>query len=98
MTLHQRQFISEYNARKQKRTITGKQVLTAFKWIANIATIIGAGFVAFHVFTLGYALFIVGSFIWLMVAIKQDDFELGFLQVFFLLINFIGLLNNLGLI
>lgn len=69
--------------------------LVLLKWIANIVTIIGAFFVAFHGFIFGYVLFLIGASLWLFVAYKNDDFELAFLQVFFIMANLAGLVKAL---
>jgi hypothetical protein len=64
-------------------------------WIGTVASVIGSFVVAFQVFVLGYALFLIGSISWLWVAVKTRNLSLGVLNGFFMLANLIGLWRSI---
>lgn len=65
-------------------------------WVGTLTSIMGSFLVAFGLAVLGYALFIVGSLSWLVVAIKTKNKPLGVLNGTFFCTNIIGLINYWG--
>lgn len=67
--------------------------LEILKWIGTISSIIGSFAVAFQIYILGYALFIVGSMVWAIIGILTRDKALVILNGFFLCANIIGIVG-----
>lgn len=65
-------------------------------WLGTLASIAGSFTVAFHVFVLGYCLFLAGAISWLIVAVSRKDRALGILNATFTLANIVGLYNALA--
>jgi hypothetical protein len=70
-------------------------MINKISWIGTLTSIIGSFLVAFHLFQLGYILFLIGSLSWLIVAIVKKDKPLLILNATFFLANVIGVFNSL---
>ena len=69
-------------------------MINKISWICTLTSIIGSFLVAFHLFQLGYILFLVGSLSWLTVAIVKKDKPLLILNATFFIANIIGVFNS----
>ena len=69
--------------------------LEVFKWIGTISSIIGSFAVAFQIYILGYALFILGSIVWATIGLITKDKALVILNGFFLCANIIGVAKSI---
>ena len=75
-------------------------MLEATKWIGTAAGIIGAAVIALNlnVNQYGYALFLVSSALWAVVAVIQREASLCLLQLTFTTINVVGLWRYSGVV
>lgn len=65
-------------------------------WFGTVTSIVGSFTVAFHIFVIGYCLFLAGAASWLAVAVIRKDRALGILNLTFTLANIVGLWNALA--
>lgn len=63
------------------------------KWIGTITSVIGSFLVAMTLPQIGYIFFLIGSFSWLLVAIKENDNALLTLNLVFFIANILGIIN-----
>jgi hypothetical protein len=60
-------------------------------WLGTVSSICGSFLVAFGIMNFGYCAFLLGSFLWLIVAFMRNDRALLTLNGTFFLANIIGI-------